>query len=87
MASKYDGLAAHLRQQQGGTHTMTFSDVASAIGQDSLPNSAYYAHRLWWKNVPHQTQAGNGWLAAGWKVGTVDVIAQTVTFRKERPRP
>ena len=84
MASKYDELARHLSQQQGATHTMTFSDVANTIGQARLPDSAYRL-REWWSNESARashTQARNGWLAAGWRVETVDARAQTVTFRR-----
>ena len=84
MASKYDGLAAHLRRQQGATHTMTFADIARAIGQARLPDSAY-RRREWWAGESSReshTQARNGWLAAGWDVDTVDLAGQTVTFRR-----
>ena len=81
MASRYHGLARHLAAQPGPAHTMTFAAVAAAIYGRALPRSAY-AWRSFWINSPKQTQARNGWLAAGWRVAAVDLARQTVTFRK-----
>ena len=84
MATKYDGLAAYLRQQQGATLTMTFAAVAATLRPPHLPRSASI-HRAWWGNhrsATANTQARNGWLAAGWEVDSVNLAGQTVTFRR-----
>ncbi len=81
MASIYEGLARHLSQQPGPTHTMQFPAVAATLGRVLLTAPAYTS-RQWWANDLDHNQARNGWLAAGWAVETVDLTEQTVTFRR-----
>ncbi len=81
MASVYQPLGAYLARQPGSTHTLTFREVEAILGQP-LPSSAY-ARRDWWTNDPGHSQADYGWLAAGWRVDTVDRRRQAVTFRKD----
>ena len=81
MASIYEGLARHLGQQPGPTHTMTFPAVAATLGRALLTEPAY-TRRQWWAHDRDHTQARNGWLAAGWLVATVDLAGQVVTFRR-----
>ena len=81
MASIYEGLARHLGQQPGPTHTMRFLAVAATLGRPLLTEPAYTS-RHWWANDRDHTQARNGWLAAGWLVETVDLERQLVTFRQ-----
>ena len=58
---------------------LTFKAIERLIG-DALPRSAYN-HRQWWEN---QNNPGSrhcrAWLAAGWKVESVDFVAGEVTF-------
>ncbi len=81
MASIYAGLARHLSQQPGPTHTMAFPAVAATLGRALLTEPAYTS-RQWWANDLDHNQARNGWLAAGWLVETVDLAGQVVTFRQ-----
>ena len=81
MASISEGLARHLGQQPGPTHTMTFPAVAATLGRALLTEPAY-TRRQWWAHDRDHTQARNGWLAAGWLVATVDLAGQVVTFRR-----
>jgi hypothetical protein len=81
MASIYDGLARHLGQQPGPTHTMAFPAVAATLGRAVLTAPAY-TRLQWWANDITHNQARNGWIAAGWVVDTVDLAGQTVTFRR-----
>ena len=81
MASIYAGLARHLSQQPGPTHSMTFPAVAATLGRALLIEPAY-TRPSWWQNDRDHNQARNGWLAAGWQVDTVDLADQVVTFRR-----
>jgi hypothetical protein len=44
-----------------------------------LPNAR--ARRDWWRNRHVHAHAYHGWLAAGWRVASVDLAGQRVTFR------
>ncbi len=81
MASRYHGLARHLAAQPGPTQTMTFAEVAATTYGRSLPPSAYAA-RSFWSNSAAHSHARHGWLAAGWRIASVDLGRQRVTFRK-----
>ena len=76
-----EGLARHLSQRPGPTHTMRFPAVAATLGRPLLTEPAYTS-RHWWANDRDHTQARNGWLAAGWLVEAVDLERQLVTFRQ-----
>ena len=58
---------------------LTFKSIERVMG-DSLPKSARN-HRQWWENQgnPGSRQC-RAWLAAGWKVESVDFGAEAVTF-------
>ena len=83
MASVYQPLGAYLARQPGPTHTLTFPEVEAILGRP-LPAIASTARaRAWWTNDAGRSQADHGWLAADWRVESVDRRRQTVTFRKE----
>lgn len=81
MASKYDALREHLRNQGRGRVEMSFGEVAELVG--GLPASAtgdggkYY--RQWWENNDGHVQA-QAWLDAGYEVEDVNVTARRVVF-------
>ncbi len=77
MTSRYEALATHLRASPGARLEMTFSEVATLVG--NLPASAS-EHRAWWSNTDSHTHARNGWLAAGWETSKVDMAAHRLTF-------
>jgi hypothetical protein len=79
MASKYDTLADYPRRQSGSRHAMSFAEIEALVG--TLPSSAR-TWRAWWANDRSHVEAKHGWLAAGWKVESVDLNGQTVTFHK-----
>lgn len=79
MASKYDGLADHLRQQRGSRYIKSFAEIESLVG--TLPSSAH-TWRAWWANDCTHVEAKHGWIAAGWEVESVDQSCERVTFRK-----
>ncbi len=81
MASRYHGLARHLAAQPGPTRTMTFAAVAATTYGRTLPSGAY-GTRAFWTNSANQSQARYGWLAVGWRVESVDLERQLVTFRQ-----
>jgi hypothetical protein len=82
--SKYDPLqdfleplASHLAEV-----TLSFDQIEGILGFD-LPPSAY-KHRAWWSNPssPHQHPYAQAWLAAGWKVDTVNQDEKWVRFTR-----
>ncbi len=80
MASVYQPLGAYLARQPGPTCVLTFREVEARLGRP-LPPSAC-ARRDWWNNRHVQSHAYHGWLAAGWRIVSVDLECQLVTFRK-----
>ena len=59
---------------------LTFREVEALLGRP-LPPSAR-ARRDWWTNHHGHAQAHYGWRAAGWRIVSVDLERQLVTFRK-----
>lgn len=78
---KYDTLQKWLRDQPESTSFMdvSFAELESVL-QSSLPASAY-KRREWWSNSQRNTQA-KAWVKGGWRVQTVDLDAQRLTFRR-----
>jgi hypothetical protein len=78
--AKYAPLTERLRSQiaeSDGTLDMTFDAIGRLVGQ--LPHSAY-RHREWWANGSHAHQ--RSWQDAGWRVGSIDMRGQRVTFHR-----
>ncbi|MFG0251481.1 MAG: hypothetical protein ACF8NJ_01245 [Phycisphaerales bacterium JB038] len=80
--AKYDPLRDHLYLSGKARLTLSFSDIESLVGH--LPQSAS-DHQAWWANDqsgPH-VQA-HAWMAAGYRVASVDQHAGFVTFERDR---
>ncbi len=82
--AKYALLAEHLQRQNGDTVTLGFAQIAGLIGT-SLPQSAY-AGRGWWSNREQASSQAAAWMGAGFRVETIDLAAQTVTFARANRR-
>ncbi len=82
-AGKYAALARHLEGVEEATCELQFTRLEEIIGSD-LPGSARRRRTgwLWWTNDPYQTQAKNGWLAAGWVVSNVDYVKSVALLRR-----
>jgi hypothetical protein len=82
--SKYDPLRIFLENATTGVSemTLTFQQVEIILGF-TLPPSAR-RHRAWWANpgTPHDHPYAQAWLAAGWKVDTVDQRDEWVRFQR-----
>ena len=76
--AKYDALGAQL---SGGPAVvqLSFAEIDALVG--GLPASAR-TWRQWWENEAGHVQA-SAWLSAGYKVGDVNLSAETVRFEKE----
>ena len=57
-----------------------FSQVEGVIGQ-TLPNGAR-SHRAWWANGRSGHSQSRAWLLAGWRVASVDLSREVVTFEQ-----
>jgi len=82
--SKYDPLHRFLASVDSDTTeiTMSFDQLESILGF-TLPQSAH-RYREWWANPSSSTQHpyAQSWLAAGWKVETVNQGENWVRFRR-----
>jgi hypothetical protein len=77
--SKYTPLGRHLAEQPSREIRLAFSEIERLLG-DSLPASAHN-HRAWWANErsgPHPQ--AHAWMDAGWRVDSVNLATQQVTF-------
>jgi len=81
---KYDPLQKHLENIPSNINirSFTFKEIEIILGDD-LPRSAYM-HRPWWANPrsPKDHPHAQAWLAAGWKVDSVDQAGRLVSFRR-----
>jgi hypothetical protein len=80
MSSAYRPLGDYLTGQPGPTCALTFREVEALLGRPLPPSAS--ARRDWWNNRHVQSHAYHGWLATGWRVVSVDLTSQRVTFRK-----
>ena len=82
--SIYDPLRIFLENAATGVSkmTLTFQQIELVLGF-TLPPSAR-RHRAWWANPSKRDDHpyAQAWLAAGWKVDTVDQQAEWVRFRR-----
>ncbi len=84
---KYRGLYTHLCSRPDREWRTSFREIESVLGF-TLPDSARF-HRPWWAN---QRNGGGhshalAWSAAGWKTAEVDMVAETLVFKRTRPGP
>lgn len=77
---KYDALGRYLGGLNEELKTLSFDEVWGILGF-ALPMSAS-THRPWWANDETHVQAVDGWLSVGWKVESVDLQRQIVTFKR-----
>ena len=80
--AKYNPLYEWLRLRSAAGEEKvetTFGEIEEILG-NSLPKSAR-EHRPWWGNDKTHDQATDGWMAAGWRVGQVDIDSEQVTFK------
>ncbi|MCA9312468.1 MAG: hypothetical protein KDA21_14740 [Phycisphaerales bacterium] len=80
--AKYDPLRAELGRRGGQRVMMTFAEIEAMVG--GLPPSAY-EHQAWWANEQSGSHVhAQAWMQAGYRVGSFDLSARTVTFLKVR---
>jgi len=86
---KYGILAQYLSQLKKNVKKLEFKKIEDILGFP-LPKSARL-YRSWWANDKTHVQANDGWLCVDWKVESIDLKGETVTFRKltkdEREKP
>ena len=78
VTSAYEPLRHHLSNLDGATVTLSFWEVQKILNR-SLPRSAFTT-QAWWSNERTHSQARYGWLAAGWRVTSVNMNGLSVTF-------
>jgi hypothetical protein len=80
--SKYAPLGEFLKKVplSESKKTLAFSDLERVINE-RLPRSAQQ-YRPWWANTTGSHVQAHAWLDSGWEVDTVDLLGETVTFRR-----
>ena len=78
--SKYKLLESYLVDSNEDILEMSFDKVAEVVGF-SLPRSAY-SYASWWSNNPSSSAITSAWLSAGYRSEKVNMLDQTVFFRK-----
>ena len=81
--SKYAPLSIYLarRAVYSSQVTLKFSKIEEIIG-DVLPYSAYHS-KSWWSNVRNRSPS-EAWMTVGWRVKSVNLEREEVTFKKEK---
>jgi CBS domain-containing protein len=84
--SKYAPLAAFLSQQPRSQERidLSFSDVETIIGAP-LPAAARN-HRAWWANDATMHVQSEQWLKVNWRVVSINMTKERVTFARARDR-
>ncbi len=78
--SVYDKLASVLAERREEAWKAGFAELEGLIGR-KLPASAW-KYPAWWSNDPSNNSMTKVWLRAGWRTEQVDVLGQTVVFRR-----
>lgn len=80
---KYEPLARFLASRKDDSWSASFDEISQVLGFP-LPQSAGI-HRAWWSNQRNRGHSqAEGWQAAGWQTGTVDLPGRTVRFIRSR---
>ncbi|MEG4529390.1 helix-turn-helix transcriptional regulator [Microcoleus sp. D2_18a_D3] len=83
--SKYQSLLDYLRENRHLDEvTLNFAEI-EALLNDALPPSAR-TQQAWWSNRKKGALQATAWMEAGYRVETVDLDSQRVTFRKLIPK-
>jgi hypothetical protein len=77
---KYEVLGHFLRNSNTDTLELSFDEIENILGFP-LPKSAY-KYQPWWANDENHVQARDGWMSAGYKSESVDVIRHRINFQK-----
>ena len=80
MNSVYRALGGYLTRQPGPSCALSFREIEACLGRPLPPTAG--VRRDWWRNRHVDSHAYHGWLAAGWRIVSVDLERQLVTFRK-----
>lgn len=86
--SKYEPLADYLRHHPASEIVMSFADIERLTGVPLPPKAQ--AQRVWWDNDPSTSAVTRVWLAAGFRMESVDLAARRLVFRRadeRRPEP
>ncbi|MCB0184642.1 MAG: DUF4268 domain-containing protein, partial [Caldilineaceae bacterium] len=84
--SRYSPLSTYLQNEGAEQENikLTFAKIEQIIGQE-LPASAR-VHRSWWANDSQGHVQAQSWLEIGWRVSSVNLSAQVVTFSPVKER-
>ena len=81
--STYTAIGSYLRGREPPVD-LSIDEVSGILGRPLTPSALRY--REWWANTDRSPQ-GRGWLAANWKVASVDLVGRRVTFTSLTPAP
>lgn len=78
---KYDPLGTYLARSAEAEAPMTFRQIEALIDAPLPP--AARRHRAWWSNNPDNSVITRTWRAAGFRAFQVDMVGETLTFRRD----
>ena len=79
---KYQRLYSHLCNLPDREWRASFADIEVVLGFD-LPESARL-HRPWWSNQSDGHSQTVAWTAAGWETAEVDLLGESLLFRRRQ---
>lgn len=79
--NEYTRFGEHLKKRSRKPWSATFAELRAILGKPLPPEAK--KDRNWWGNCWHQPQA-RAWIASGWRVNKVDLVAKTIGFRRVR---
>lgn len=77
---KYNILGLKISSEPSTEVTYNFKNIEEILGF-LLPRSAR-TYMAWWANDHSHSHANGGWLSYGWRVRSVDLVTEIVTFNK-----
>ncbi len=80
----YSKIATYLAAHPGDRVTLTFDQVETMLGEP-LPLAARVLTSWWGGASSIRYQQGQTWQAVGWRVTSIDLYAETVTFVQHEP--
>jgi hypothetical protein len=83
--SKYTAIRDFLACSGRETVTVSFDELGAMVS-GGLPRSAF-EYDAWWRDASldsSHVQSVSGWLAAGYRVESVNLASKRVTFRRTR---
>jgi hypothetical protein len=80
MVGIYGNLGRNLSGRKEDEITLTFSEIEDILSYRLPPSARKF--RPWWANDKNHVQANSGWLSSGWRSSEVNLVSETVKFKR-----